>query len=77
VTAILPSSRDRWQNAVTVVLGLVEMMALCRHAICRFSEWCSYPFSAALSRLLPSGDHGGVFHLDGHSVVKSKKEAST
>jgi len=31
--------------------------------------------AAALSHSLHSGGHGGVSHSDGHSVVKSKKEA--
>ncbi|WP_289393526.1 hypothetical protein [uncultured Phocaeicola sp.] len=35
------------------------------------------PLSAALSRSLPGGGHGGVSHSDGHSVVRGKKEAGT
>ena len=53
-------------------------MAFCRHTVfAAFSEWRSCPCSAALSRSLPGGGHGGVSHSDGHSVVKNKKEAGT
>ena len=44
------------------------------HCFAAFSEWRSCPFSAALSRSLSSGGHGGVFHSDGHSVVRAKKK---
>ena len=51
--------------------------AVLGRGIAVLSEWRSCPLSAALSRSLHGGGLGLVSHLDGHSVVRGKKEAGT
>ena len=68
---------SRRQNAVMVVWCNSCDGNLPSPSFAVLPEWRSCPFSAALFRSLPGGDHGGVSHSDGHSVVRGKKEAGT
>ena len=67
----------RRQTAVMVGFRRLSDGVLPSYCFAAFPKWRSSPFSAALSRSLHGGGHGGVSHSDGHSVVKGKKEAGT